>query len=149
MAMICYNLGKINAHLNGNEVQLSYNREEDDPEWTRGNVQIENTGGCIDDVGFYYNLLSPAEARELADQLNYLADKTEEMYADDPMYVALEDGKPMYDSDSQEYVTYFSEEDAKRETKIFQENTNENRVYSYRPITVQEYWKWHKENVIE
>ena len=149
MSIMCYNLGNVFAHLNGDSIQMSYSREEDDPEWTRGNVTIETNDNLTEEVGFFYNMMSPDEARELAKQLNDLADKSEKMYANDPMYVALEDGKPMYDSDSQDYITYFSKEDAERETKIFQEYTNENRVYSYRPLTVQEYWKWHSENVIE
>lgn len=149
MSIMCYNLGNVFVHLNGDSIQMSYSREEDDPEWTRGNVTIETNDNLTEEVGFFYNMMSPDEARELAKQLNDLADKSEKMYANDPIYVGLENGKPMYDSDSQEYVTYFSKEDAERETKVFQEMTNEDYTYSYRPLTVQEYWKWHKENVIE
>lgn len=150
MDIICYNLGKLHAHLNGDEIQLSFSRDESDDEWTRGNVKIDIDGSsCTDTVGFFYNWMTPAEARGLADILNDLADKSEEIYKLDPIYVALENGKPMYDKDTDSYVTFFSEADAERETNLYQEYDNEGIVYTYRALTVQEYWKWHKENVIE
>ncbi len=148
MDIICYNLGMVDVCLNGDDIQLSYCREDYDSEWTRGKVEVNN-GNRTDEVGFFYNILSPMDARDLAKQLIAAAEESEKKYNDDPIYIALENDVPMFDTYNREYIIYFNKDEAEKEIRTFQESTNEDYVYSYRPLTVQEYWKWRTDNIIE
>ena len=63
--MMCYNDGKCEGDLNGLGVQLSFCRDDTDRDWTRGEVQLKD-GDRVEEIGFFYADLTPAEARKMA-----------------------------------------------------------------------------------
>lgn len=148
MKTMCYNLGKCEVAINGLSVQVSYCRDDTDSEWTRGEAQLIMEDEVME-IGFLYSMLTPSEARKLATVLNKAAEKADEEYDAEPMYVMLENGYPMYDYDTDDYLTYFDKAQAMEECKSFQTKTNEGYEYSIRPLTKQEFWKYQKEDIIE
>lgn len=146
--MMCYNVGKCEVDLNGLGVQLSFCRDDTDMDWTRGEVQLKD-GDRVEEIGFFYADLTPAEARKMAAVLLKAAERSDIEYAKEPTYIIMENGKPMYDIDSGDYVIHNTEEDAKRECLSFQRSTNEGLKYSYRALTPKEFWGWMNNGIIE
>ena len=108
-----------------------------------------NDGDRVEEVGFFYADLTPAEARKMAAVLLKAAERSDIEYMKEPTYIIMENGKPMYDIDSGDYVIHNTEEDAKRECLSFQRSTNEGLKYSYRALTPKEFWGWMNNGIIE